>query len=105
MNEGFTQEYMAEQMNLSQSSYSRLESGTRGLKEKEIRALCKILKISSDDLLGMNNFNTQAKEPSATYNKPKPKMRLTIEFTEDDVSPDGELVKRLNEMIRKINAQ
>jgi len=48
----------------------------------------------------------KASEPPQSYSvKKKKPLKLTIEFSEDDTDPDGALVQRLNEIIRKLNEE
>jgi transcriptional regulator with XRE-family HTH domain len=103
---GLTQDDMAEHLSLSQSSYSRLENGSRSLREIEIQKICELFDMTSDELLGLSSTSDYtANEPTTKYKKEKPKLRLSIEFTDDDAEPDGPLVQRLSEMIRQINAK
>lgn len=48
----FKQEYVADAIGMSQPEYSKLESGQRKLDAFNIRNLCNLYDISSDDLIG-----------------------------------------------------
>ncbi|WP_228713497.1 helix-turn-helix domain-containing protein [Arundinibacter roseus] len=48
---GYSQEFVAAQLGTSQSTYSRIESGQRPLKAKELVAVSSLYNISIDKLL------------------------------------------------------
>lgn len=48
---GYTQEYMAEMLNISQNSYSKLERGHTMLTVKRLYEVAEILGISIQDIL------------------------------------------------------
>lgn len=50
---GLTQVELAEKLNLSQTSYQRMETENRDMKMSNIINICKTLNISSDWLLGL----------------------------------------------------
>lgn len=104
---GITQEYMADELQMSQSAYSKIEKGTRKISSAELAMACKVLDTSANFLLGLQESPLSVAEESKSYSvkKKPPRLRLSIEFDEDDAVPDGPLVKKLNELIRKINAQ
>lgn len=57
---GLTQVQLAEILNLSQTSYQRMESGNHDMKMSNIFNICKALEISSDWLLGLTEDVEQA---------------------------------------------
>jgi len=89
-----TQEYMAERMRISRTSYNKMENGAKRILSSDLIKMAEILDVSADEILGITSKKSK---PVA------PKLNLTIEFTDDDAIPDGALVKRLSEMIRRIN--
>lgn len=50
LKKGYTQEYMANILNISRTSYCKKENGKRGFKVKEILILQKILGTSFEEL-------------------------------------------------------
>lgn len=63
----YTQEYMAEQLNLSQRAYSSLENGKTQLSVERLVDICKLLDVSVGEILDIenqniynNNFNNNA---------------------------------------------
>ena len=49
---GFSQEYMAKALGITQASYSFKESGIRKFNIKELKILKRILNVTYDELLG-----------------------------------------------------
>ena len=47
---GYTQEYMAESLGISQKQYSRLENGDSGMTIDYLESICKKLEINPQDL-------------------------------------------------------
>lgn len=48
---GYSQEYMAYRLNISQQSYSRMESGRQDLKIMQLETIAEVLEIPLTDLL------------------------------------------------------
>lgn len=56
---GYTQEYIAEKMNVSTQHISDIERGLNGLSVPSLMDLCKVLEVSSDYILfGSNTADT-----------------------------------------------
>ena len=53
----FSQEYMAQQLGLSQASYARIESGQTIPKVDRLQHIATILEVDLSTLLNTNNFN------------------------------------------------
>ena len=49
---GFSQEYMAQRLGITQASYSFKESGIRKFSIKELKMLKRILNVTYEELLG-----------------------------------------------------
>ena len=52
---GYTQKYVAEQMGIVLQQYQTYESGRYELSYEKLIALCKILDVSSDYILGISD--------------------------------------------------
>jgi transcriptional regulator with XRE-family HTH domain len=52
----FSQNYMAEQLNISQSAYAKIESGSIALTEDKLRKIAQILKVDMDKLLSSEDL-------------------------------------------------
>lgn len=66
---GFTQEKMAQLLNMGQSSYAKWENGRTEPTLKSIIELSKILDISTDELLG-TKYNQTDWKPLREFEKP-----------------------------------
>lgn len=62
---GYTQEYMAERLHLSQNSYSKLERGLTSLTVSRLYQIAEILGISIQDILPAENPGHTEKSDSA----------------------------------------
>lgn len=62
---GYTQEYMAERLKLSQNSYSKLERGLTSLTVSRLYQIAEILEISVQDILPGAKPGTDGKPDSA----------------------------------------
>jgi len=62
---GYTQEYMAERLHLSQNSYSKLERGLTSLTVSRLYQIAEILGISIQDILPAENSGHTEKSDSA----------------------------------------
>lgn len=56
LKKGLTQVELAEMLNLSQTSYQRMETGVHDMKMSNIYNICKTLDISADWLLGLKEI-------------------------------------------------
>jgi transcriptional regulator with XRE-family HTH domain len=67
---GWTQEMLAEKLNISRNTLSKLEGGFRDFKSTEILAIAKVLEVSTDYLLGLTDMkrsDIEAREVSERY--------------------------------------
>lgn len=102
-----TQEYLAEVLQISQPNVARLEGGKRAIKLRELELIADALNTTVQELIGTTP--SAVAEARVKYGKPhkppeSPQLRLVIQFTEDQIAPESELVRKLEEMIRRINA-
>ncbi|MCG9880651.1 MAG: helix-turn-helix domain-containing protein [Bacteroidia bacterium] len=54
---GFSQEYVAKKLNITQQAYSSMEKNPDMMTLKRLKNLCKILDINLSTLLGEDNFS------------------------------------------------
>lgn len=71
---GYSQEYMANQLGLTQQAYSRMERHPEGIPLKRLYDLCEILQVKIVELieenrtLGSSNFNHHGGEAGKPFN-------------------------------------
>ncbi len=65
---GISQEAIAEKINLSQVTYSKIETGKRPIRESELAKIADFFNVSTDYLLGRTNFQTDT-EKQADYER------------------------------------
>ncbi|AGZ23150.1 TPA: helix-turn-helix transcriptional regulator [Streptococcus suis] len=58
----FTQEFVANYLFCSQASYSRIESGKRGLSIEDLIRLSNLYCVSTDYLLGLSDYPKRIKK-------------------------------------------
>lgn len=91
---GYTQEYMAQQLDITQRSYSSVENGKTQLTVERLMEICKILDVSVMEILELessvtfnNNFNNHA-----SHNKGN------LIFKKDDFEEQRKLYERIIQM-------
>ncbi|MCC7301814.1 MAG: helix-turn-helix transcriptional regulator [Bacteroidia bacterium] len=68
---GYSQEYMAMRLGVSQNAYSKMERGRIGLKNARVIAISNILEIPTYNLLKVNESRYMAAEEAADYRSEK----------------------------------
>ncbi|HEU4496561.1 MAG TPA: helix-turn-helix transcriptional regulator [Flavobacterium sp.] len=48
---GYSQEYIAQKLKITQSQYSRLENGTNKISKENLERVCSILELTRSDLV------------------------------------------------------
>ena len=88
---GYSQEYVAKQLNMTQSGYGYIEDGKRELKYRMLYDIAEVLNINIIDLItypdkyekiNSDNINV-ANEPISMYGNSDPKISLSIEIPEN----------------------
>jgi transcriptional regulator with XRE-family HTH domain len=51
---GYSQEYLAAQLELSQRQYQRMESGTQEMHLSRLEEICKVLEVAPAEILGID---------------------------------------------------
>lgn len=110
-NKGFSQEDMAEKLQISRSAYSRIESGETNSWVNHIEKLCKELDMKVEDLLinSDNNINNNQDNASAVQANTQQDTHITInhlsekviELYEERIDELKERVKQLEEELKK----
>ena len=76
---GFTQELLAEKMNVSIQMISNLELGKKAVRPENIIKLCSVLEISADYLLTGNNSNDKISAISNKLTQLSPEALVTVQ--------------------------
>jgi len=103
---GFSQEEMAEKLHISQSAYSRIETGETNGWVHLIEKLCEELDIKPDELFGgieSVNQNDMENHSSAVLNNVYSDAHITINHLSDKVVElYEEKIKHLEEEIKRL---
>ena len=58
---GFSQEYMAQKLNVSQSTYNRMEKNPKKISIEDVEKICEALQLDLNALLQKDNISTMLK--------------------------------------------
>lgn len=78
---GYTQEYMANRLNTSESHYSNIETGKRNCTINKLVRICKALNITADDILQdyiSTDFLTEEKKINQYYERMSSEQRRCL---------------------------
>lgn len=101
-NKGFSQEEMAERLQISRSAYSRIESGETNSWVNHIEKLCDNLDIKPEDFFinSDNNINTNQDNASAVQTNTHHDTHITInQLSEKMIELYEERIKELKEQV------
>lgn len=90
----YTQEYMTEQLNLSQRAYSSLENGKNQLSVERLVDICKLLDVSIGEFLDIENQNIY----NNNFNNNAENNHGNLIFKKDDFEEQRKLYERIIEM-------
>lgn len=93
----YTQEYMAEQLNLSQRAYSSLENGKTQLSVDRLMDICKLLDVSVGEILDIENQNIY----NNNFNNNAENNHGNLIFKKEDFEEQRKLYERIIEMKEK----
>lgn len=99
---GFSQEEMAERLQISRSAYSRIESGETNSWVNHIEKLCENLDIKPEDFFinSDNNINTNQDNASAVQTNTHHDTHITInQLSERMIELYEERIKELKEQV------
>ena len=91
----FTQEYMAEKLDISQAAYSKMEKGDTKISPDKLNKIAEILEVNPDDVKGSNNG-------IITYNEKD--MILIRQLYEDKVALLEKLLQKSEEEVKHLKA-
>ncbi|GAA4158228.1 hypothetical protein GCM10022217_19160 [Chryseobacterium ginsenosidimutans] len=101
-NKGFSQEEMAERLQISRSAYSRIESGETNSWVNHIEKLCENLDIKPEDFFinSDNNINTNQDNASAVQTNTHHDTHITInQLSEKVIELYEDRIKELKEQV------
>ena len=106
----FTQEYMAEKLDISQAAYSKMEKGDTKISQDKLNKIAEILEVNLDDITDfdnkkvLNSFNNVKGSNNGiiTYNEKD--MILIRQLYEDKVSLLEKLLQKSEEEIKHLKA-
>ncbi|GEN69806.1 helix-turn-helix domain-containing protein [Chryseobacterium rhizosphaerae] len=107
-NKGFSQEEMAEKLQISRSAYSRIEGGETNSWVNHIEKLCKELDMKVEDLLinSDNNINTNQDNASAVQTNTHQDTHITINhLSEKVIELYEERITELKEKVKQLEAE
>lgn len=95
-----SQEYIAEQLKVSLSSYSRYESGKAKMDFKLVAKLADFYKITVDELINFSTSNKLVEEPKEKYGKTM-RMNVMVELDGNKVTLDKwiDKLKAINDLL------
>ena len=106
----FTQEYMAEKLDISQAAYSKMEKGDTKISQDKLNKIAEILEVNPDDITDfdnkkvLNSFNNVKGSNNGiiTYNEKD--MILIRQLYEDKVALLEKLLQKSEEEIKHLKA-
>ncbi|KYH06740.1 helix-turn-helix domain-containing protein [Chryseobacterium cucumeris] len=101
-NKGFSQEEMAERLQISRSAYSRIESGETNSWVNHIQKLCENLDVKPEDFFinSDNNINTNQDNASAVQTNTHHDTHITInQLSEKVIELYEERIRELKEQL------
>lgn len=90
----YTQEYMAEQLNLSQRAYSSLENGKTQLSVDRLIEICNLLNVPIGEVLDIENQNIY----NNNFNNNAENNHGNLIFKKDDFEEQRKLYERIIEI-------
>ena len=106
----FTQEYMAEKLDISQAAYSKMEKGDTKISQDKLNKIAEILEVNPDDITDfynkkvLNSFNNVKGSNNGiiTYNEKD--MILIRQLYEDKVALLEKLLQKSEEEVKHLKA-
>lgn len=106
----FTQEYMAEKLDISQAAYSKMEKGDTKISQDKLNKIAEILEVNPDDITDfdnkkvLNSFNNVKGSNNGiiTYNEKD--MILIRQLYEDKIALLEKLLQKSEEEVKHLKA-
>ena len=106
----FTQEYMAEKLDISQAAYSKMEKGDTKISQDKLNKIAEILEVNPDDITDfynkkvLNSFNNVKGSNNGiiTYNEKD--MILIRQLYEDKITLLEKLLQKSEEEVKHLKA-
>lgn len=110
---GYSHEYMAMRLDISQAAYSKIERNTTKLNVERLLCIAEILEVELEEVLGIdaiNQFTQNNKEHSTDYlqqtvnlyNENKEQLLKTINVYEERIKDKDLLIKELRNSLSKV---
>lgn len=99
-----TQEYMAEQLDISQAAYSKLEKGTTKISQDKLNKIAEVLEVSPDDITDfdnqkiLNSYNNSIIGNNSNYND----TNIIRQLYEDKIALLEKLLSKAEEEIERL---
>lgn len=87
----FTQEYMAEVLQLSQRSYSSIENGQTQLTVERLFEICQALQVNIGEVIGIDNQNVY----NTNFNNNATQNKGNLVFNRDNFEEQRQLFERI----------
>lgn len=103
---GFSQEYMANQLDINQASYAKIENNSTKLTVERLFSISKLLETEITDLLDLKNqtvFNQSDNETANAYGKIEHFHNENKEVYEKLIQSKDEQIALLKEMLAQKN--
>lgn len=101
---GFSQEYMANQLDINQASYAKIENNSTKITVDRLFAISKLLEADITDLMDLKNqtiFNQQDNETANAYGKIEHFHNENKEVYEKLIKAKDEQIAMLKELLDK----
>lgn len=110
---GYSHEYMAIRLDISQAAYSKIERNTTKLNVERLLCIAEILEVELAEVLGIdaiNQFTQNNKEHSTAYlqqtanfyNENKEQLLKIIDVYEERIKDKEQLIKELRNSLSKV---
>lgn len=101
-----TQEYMAEQLDISQAAYSKLEKGTTKISQDKLNKIAEVLEVNPEDISDfdnkrvLNSFNNIKGNNNLNHNEQD--INLIRKLYEDKIALLEKLLSKAEEEIERL---
>lgn len=106
-----TQEYMAEQLDISQAAYSKLEKGTTKISQDKLNKIAEVLEVNPEDITDfdnkkvLNSINNVKGNNSGNINYNDQDISIIRKLYEDKIALLEKLLSKAEEEIERLKNQ